>query len=245
MEHKESNPKIYYTTEYGRFKFLKGNRDINELKVKKIREAINNGIDILKYAPVIVNERMEIIDGQHRFAVAKELKSNVYYVIHAEADLSIVPAINSKSSKWRNIDFLNSYCDLKKQEYLQLAEFIHNYPVNLPTAIKLLHSGLANKSAGAIEAFRDGELECKYLKLAEAICQKLQDFQHYCDNPFSGRMIDAMRLLMDNGKYNHDLMVKKLEESGRHIENVTSVKTIIQDLESIINHKSRSRIIIH
>lgn len=113
INHIECSTKIYYTTNYGAFNFLKGNRDINEAKVSKIKEAIKAGIDVLRYAPIIVNEQMEIIDGQHRYAVSRELKTNVYYVIHSSADLSIVPSINSNSTRWRTADFLNSYLDLK------------------------------------------------------------------------------------------------------------------------------------
>lgn len=243
-KHVEANIKIYWTTDYGRFKFLKGNRDIHEGKVNKIKKVIQSGIDVLKYAPIIVNEAMEIIDGQHRFAVSRELKGNVYYVINKEADLSIVPTINSNSSKWRNVDFLNSYVDLKKTAYINLSDFTDQFGVGLSTAIKIVHAGTMDAS-DAVESFREGMLSDKFLKLAYKIAEHLEDFKPYMDNPFSSRMFKVMLTLLDNGKYHHPMMVKKLEESGRRIENLTSPKTIIQDMESIINHRSKHRVIIH
>lgn len=244
-KHVEANIKIYWTTDYGRFKFLKGNRDIHEGKVNKIKKVIQSGIDVLKYAPIIVNEAMEIIDGQHRFAVSREMKGNVYYVINKEADLSIVPTINSNSSKWRNIDFLNSYMDLKKPAYLALHAFMDEFPgIGLSTAIKIVHAGTMEAS-DAVESFREGMLGDNHFQLANKIAIHLEDFRPYMDNPFSSRMFKVMLTLMDNGKYHHPMMVKKLEESGRRIENLTSPKTIIQDMESIINHRSKHRVIIH
>lgn len=245
MEHIESNTKIYYTSDYGRFKFLKGNRDINETKVKKIKADIESGIDFLKYAPIVVNENMEIIDGQHRYAVSRELKTNVYYVINQTADLEVVPAINSKSSKWRVSDFLNSYVDLKRPVYCALKDFIDHFSgISIPTAAKMFHAGTTNEH-GAMEAFQDGTLKADFQEVAHDIATLLTDFKPYTNNPYSRRMFAVMLSLHDNGKYNHDFMLKKLEESGRKIENTDTAKTIIQEMESIVNHKSKHRIIIH
>lgn len=245
LKHIEANTKIYYTTDYGRFKFLKGNRDINESKVQKIQEVIRLGIDVLRYAPIIVNEAMEIIDGQHRFAVSRELRTNVYYVIHKEADLSIVPTINSNHTKWRNSDFMNSYIDLKKKAYIELQEFIDAFPgMSLATAIKMFHAGTPS-APEAIEAFRDGTLSTKGEKQAYHLGTLLRDFSEYTSNPYSSRFFHVMIQLLTVGKYEHELMLKKLKESGRRIEDVKSVKTIIQEMESIINHRMRDRVLIN
>jgi hypothetical protein len=245
LTHVESNTKIYYTTEYGMFKFLKGNRDINEAKVSKIKDAIRDGIDILKYAPIIVNENMEIIDGQHRFAVSRELKSNVYYVIHREADLTIVPSINSNSTKWRTVDFLNSYLDLKKEEYITLSEFMQEYPrVGLPVAIRILHDGRVSGKSEAADHFRDGLFKVSHLEKAKTLTTLLLDFEGHTENPYSSRFYEAISQLRNNGKYNHDHLLAKLVESGRRIDNVITVKSIIENMESIANHKSKHRIII-
>lgn len=245
LEHTESNTRIYFTTDYGRFKFLKGNRDINEAKVKKIKQDIESGIDFLKYAPIIVNDKMEIIDGQHRYAVSMALKTNVYYVINQTADLEVVPAINSKSTKWRTVDFLNSYVDLKRPVYCALNDFVKIYKgIGIPTAAKMFHTGTVNEH-GAMEAFQEGRLTAEHMEYAHDIATLLSDFQPYTVNAFSRGMFAAMITLNGNGKYNHEFMLKKLQESGRRIENLESTKSIIQDMESIINHKSKHRIIIH
>jgi len=246
MKHIESETKIYFTKDYGRFRFLKGNRDINERKVQKIIESIQNGIDVLRYAPIIVNENMEIIDGQHRFAVSRQLKCNVYYVIDKTADLSIVPSINSKSSKWKTADFLNSYLDLKKPEYEILNDFMNNqFPrLNLPTAITLLYNGTAAHGAEAKEAFQDGTYKVRFLDKATEICRFLNDFESYTDNPFSGRFIHVAAKLLSSEKYNHEMMIEKLIQSGRRIERLDTPKSIIEDMESIINHKLSKRITI-
>ncbi len=245
INHTESNTRIYFTTDYGRFKFLKGNRDLNEGKVNKIKDVIRAGVDVLKYAPIIVNEAMEIIDGQHRFAVSRELKANVYYVIHKDADLSIVPTINSNHTKWRNSDFLNSYLDLKRPAYIELHTFIMAHEgISLSTAVKVFHAGTP-ASSEALEAFRDGTLSIDGKDRAYHLGKLLSGFSGHTDNPYSSRFFHVMIQLDGNDKYDHALMLRKLEESGRRIEDVKSAKTIIQEMESIINHRMRERVVIH
>ena len=245
MKHLESNTQIYFTTEYGELKFLKGNRDINASKVEKIIKDVKSGIDLFKYAPIIVNENMEIIDGQHRFAAARALKVNVYYVI-MQADLSIVPSINSKGSRWRTVDFLNSYVDLKKENYVDLQNFIKTYErISLPIAIRLFHTGKSESDKDSMDAFQDGELSNKFRGEAHKYSTILCDFIPFTDNPFSQRMFQTIMQIHGNGKYNHELMIKKLNDSSRRIEDLKSAKTIIQNMESIINYKSKTRIIIN
>lgn len=244
FNHVESNTKIYFTTDYGRFKFLKGNRDLDERKVNKIKDIIQQGVDVLKYAPIIVNEAMQIIDGQHRYVVSKELRTNVYYVIHKEADLTIVPAINSNHTKWKNTDFLNSYIDLKKHDYIELREFLDQHPgLSLSTAVKLFHDGTPNGKEG-IDAFRDGQFKLNHYDHIVELTEMLTDFIGHMDNPYSSRMYLVMLAIEGNGKYDHGKMIAKLRESGRRIEAIKTTKTIISEMESIINHKMRDRVYI-
>lgn len=245
IKHIESVVKVYFTRQYGAFKFLKGNRDINEAKVKKIVQMCNRGVNQLKYAPIIVNKNMEIIDGQHRYAAARHLQENVYYVIQDDADLSIVPTINSNSSRWATRDFLNSYVDLKRSAYVELRAFLDEFPrVSISTAAKLFHSG-ESVSGEAMDAFRDGDLLSKYKDRAYDFANLLKDFAPYTENPFSSRFFTAIAMLDGNGKYDHEVMVGKLAKAKRRIDNITSAKTIIQDMELIYNHGNHSRVVIH
>lgn len=244
IKHHESNRKIYFTTEYGRFKWLKGNREINEAKVKKIMEDIREGINFLSYCPIIVNKHMEIIDGQHRFTCAKMLKLPIHYVIHDEAELEVVPKINSRSSKWTTKDFLNSYVSLKKKDYVLLQEFLDNHlRISLPIAIKLLHDGNL-KGEGTIDLFRDGDFCFKHEQSVKELMRLLKDFEPFTANPYSARFVNVMLQLHNNGKYDHEMMIRKLHESGKMIDQIESTKTIISNMEQIINHRMRDRVLI-
>ena len=246
MKHIESEKvKVYWTNDYGRFKFLKGNRDIIEHKVKSIIKDVKEGINFLPFAPIVVNENMEIIDGQHRFVVSQQLKDNVYYIIAKETSIPIVPKINSKHSRWKAVDFLNSFIDMGKEPYMELKKFLNVYPsTNISTAFKLFPTGTI-KGDGAREAFEDGVMKDTHKDVAYKLACLLKDMEDFCDNPFSSRMYQALMKLEGNGKYDHELMLNKFVESGRKLQNYKSGKEIIEAMESIINHKSRNKINIY
>jgi hypothetical protein len=244
LKHVVSSREIYFTTEYGRFKFLKGNRELNERKIDKLVEDIKAGIDFLPYCPIIVNEQMEIIDGQHRFMAARKLKTNVHYMIKKDATLEAVPAINSKGSKWRTVDFMNSYVDLARGEYLTLKLFREKFPrMSLPVAIRLLHDG-NTKGSEAIDVFKEGLFKASHVQKAQEVARRLQDFEPYTDNPFSARFVNVMLRLIESELYDHEAMKEKLAQAGKRIENIDSEKSIISNLEEIANHRLKTRIFI-
>ena len=74
---------VYETTDYEQFGKLKGNRNINEAQVIGIR----NSIEKIGYQPVpiLVNERLEVIDGQHRLEAARTLGIPIYFIIQKGA----------------------------------------------------------------------------------------------------------------------------------------------------------------
>jgi hypothetical protein len=58
----ESKERIYETYNYGIFNYRETNRDLDHSRVKRIADNIlEKG---LLFAPIIVNENMEVVDGQ-------------------------------------------------------------------------------------------------------------------------------------------------------------------------------------
>ena len=70
---------VQKTKNYAQFKYLLGNRPIDRYHLRKLRESIENN-NHLNLHPIIVNQDFEIIDGQHRFEVARDLGLDVYFI---------------------------------------------------------------------------------------------------------------------------------------------------------------------
>ena len=71
---------ILTTTDYSIFKTLEGNRAVKDHRVDKIVKSICN----IGYvtSPILVNEKMEVIDGQGRLQALERLGMPVEYIIH-------------------------------------------------------------------------------------------------------------------------------------------------------------------
>ena len=70
--------KVYETTDYNMFRTLDGNRLVRDSHVRNLVDAIRKNDMKL---PLIVNKKMEILDGQHTLAAKKLLKKVVQYII--------------------------------------------------------------------------------------------------------------------------------------------------------------------
>ena len=82
------------TTDYKRFKFLINNRQTARNHINRLKDAITKNPDILSVQPILVNEKMEIIDGQHRFTAASELGLPIHYTVVKGLDISTARDMN-------------------------------------------------------------------------------------------------------------------------------------------------------
>lgn len=71
--------KVYITDEYDIFKKLYANRQTRKDNIKKLTASMTNNGWV--GGPIIVNENMEIVDGQNRLEGAKAANVPVEYLI--------------------------------------------------------------------------------------------------------------------------------------------------------------------
>lgn len=133
----------FSTTNYEIFKKFKGNRDVSRVKI--LMECIENH-GFVKEWFIIVNSKMEVLDGQHRLEACKELGIPVYFVINDKIDLTTIQEANASTSKWKTIQFINSYAESGKEDYVKLSKFVDKYKkIGLHTVIAVsegsIHSG--------------------------------------------------------------------------------------------------------
>lgn len=122
----EKDLKTYITRDYSVFKYLSGNRDINLHNVNNIvKNVLENG---LLPKIVIVNENMEVIDGQHRIEAFKQLNLPVEFQIRKGLGLKDCIAYNVSSKKWETVDYINSYAERGIDDYITLKKCIDEYP---------------------------------------------------------------------------------------------------------------------
>lgn len=111
--------KVEHSTDYESFQLIHSNRKISPTFVQTL---VNDPTfpEGYKYCPTIVNDRLEIIDGQHRFMAAKTLGIPVYYLKKSGATTQDIKTLNSQQHKWEGVDYLNFYCLQGNENYIVL-----------------------------------------------------------------------------------------------------------------------------
>lgn len=112
------------TKNYGMFKRLEGNRDVK--CVKKIMDSIEKVGYIPN--PIIVNEKMEIIDGQNRLEALKTLNLPIYYIIHKGIGIEEARSLNLGRTNWKPLDYVRSYAEEGRKSYKLIMQLIEDYP---------------------------------------------------------------------------------------------------------------------
>lgn len=98
---------VFCETNYKVFKKLNGNRSINMKIVNRIIESIKKVGQIP--VPIVVNENMEVIDGQNRLEAFEILGLPVYYVITNGAGTSECIMLNINQTPWKLGDYIDTY----------------------------------------------------------------------------------------------------------------------------------------
>ena len=177
MEQTISPPVIEVSTDLGLFKTLKGNREVRIPHVKKLKEFIQRDPSALRYNPILVNSKMEVIDGQHRLATVGMINEEytvqlpVYYIIKPDAKLKTAIAINSSAKPWTPNDYAESYANQGNEHYQIYIDFIKQYKLNHDVLLSYL--GLNNPVSA--QDFKDEDFVANNPKVSKDLCEKLSE----------------------------------------------------------------------
>lgn len=116
---------VYTTRDYSKFKRVIGNRDIPESRINKIIDSIQKIGWI--HNPIVVNENMEVIDGQGRLTALQRLKMPVEYIMAPGAGAKECVYMNMNIMNWRLSDFVKSYAEQGNENYKRMVNLMNNY----------------------------------------------------------------------------------------------------------------------
>jgi hypothetical protein len=231
--------KVYRTNDYSIFKTVKGNREVDKSNVKRLVKSLQL-INLLEENPIIVNDRMEVIDGQHRLEAAQLLSLSIYYIVRRSARLPEVQLLNSNSKSWTLHDYLKSHIKRGNTSYVVIQDYCDKYGLPLSLGLELLSN--KEDARRKIESLKDGTFEIGNLKKAERIGDIISEYKPYTENGVyrSQEFVRAVKRLLKGDVYNHNVMLKKLTHMKGLIRREASAKYYLRALEDIYNYKQRN-----
>jgi hypothetical protein len=250
LNHYTSTVAVFQTDQYKNFTMIKGNRPLNEMKMNRIIKQIETGNDMLQYYPIqvrIMEGKMQILDGQHRFMICKKLKRAVHYIIVTEAkSMSDIANVNSNVEKWKGENFINCYIQEGNENYVILQQFLEKYAISLSVTLLLLKNGNPGVEGAHVElneSFRIGTYEVKHLEAATEIaemCKLFRKFPHWRSRAF----IIAIYRIYKAGLISVGEVFTAYEKQPEMLTQQANYKAYISQLEQIVNVRKQKRILI-
>lgn len=239
----ESSKKIYITKDYSIFKKLTGNRSTELERITKICDSIREVGYIT--SPILVNEKMEVIDGQGRLEAFKELGIPVEYIIQEGTGIKECISMNVYQTNWSAIDYIKSYKDLNYKSYVLYYKLIEKYKnLNLTT----IYTALTGYGRPELKPIREGNLNFTDEQYEEAIkrLDYLEKFIPYFSkvNGKVGQLQRAILICYPLEGVDKERMFEKIINNVRTMTPWITVAGAIQSIEEAYNRNIRNHIYI-
>lgn len=230
---------IKSTKNYSLFKNLAGNRNVDPARVSKIKKSIlKNGWFT---NPILVNEKMEIIDGQGRYAALKELNMPIEYVVERGIGIECCINMNTAQTNWTIMDYVGSYAERGNENYQRLVMLMEECP----------GFGIHTYATALFQQYRfDFDIISKgYLIITPKLLEKAKENLEYLNqmNPYlKGRLPGRLHTLhqaiiiaKNLPGVDPDQLFNKVIMRIRNTAGWNTIGAAIQTLEEVYNYKSK------
>lgn len=228
---------IFEELDYTKFRKLPDNRDVLSNRLSKLLASFS-AKQILN--PIIVNEKMQIIDGQGRYETLKKLGRPIPYIIAKGADSNDCKRMNRYNSKWSNLDFAKSYAAAGNENYINLLKAcsLTTYPINRVARLANHSTAMTATGESPIESgkfiFSEEDIT-KVLKIKEMIT----DIQ---DTLLLGKRINdafcvSIKIMSEYKGYNHTHMISNCKKLKNTFSVISGIEGMLQEFERVYNYK--------
>lgn len=235
---------IHETMDYGKFKFVEGNRDVRHANkiIKSIQE-----IGLLM-SPILVNERFGIIDGQGSFLACKALGLPVRYVIQNGIGVKEAQYLNKFQTNWKLDDYIHSYSvgQEKKESFENLTAVMKQFPEYDYSIIVRAASQSGNRQING-KLIKDGNYEMSFDDMNRAIRRLtiLRRFDDALKNvKYAKKYLMALVYVIAKSETEPRISVEQLVDGvATNInlcEKATTVGVAIQNIDFCYNNRRRA-----
>jgi len=238
------NSDVMKSSDYEKFSILEQNRVVNDKHVNELVVSIQNSGQL---TPIIINEKFEIIDGQHRFDACRILKIPVMYLISYKTSINEVILMNNTQKSWKLHDYLRCFSDNKwhnHETYQKVDKFMREHDLKLTTCIVLLSEGTGgggstgtSLTGQGLISFRKGTYKIGNFVKAQAIAKILSEIKAFApDLVGSDRFCRSYCKLSSEPKWNHDSAVYQIKKYRRKYDGASSKEEALQGLLAVYNY---------
>ena len=234
--------KVYETKNYDKFSLVVGNRPIKRKGVKwnTLLESIKEHGQL---EPALVNERFEVINGQHRLACCMELGIPFKYTFGRGSVSGELIAEANRSNKWGMREYVNFYANQTDESAIS-----YKYFEALREEFKLGDSALTSVLSGSDgtcvrKAIQRGTLEITekhYTQVRKCLTelQELGFFKWKKENSINARAYwEAVTYAWRHKDVNLKRLIKVMFENEYRIPSTAKPTELLRCLSEIYNKR--------
>lgn len=237
-----SESALRYTKDFDKFVLMRGNRKVVERHVQSLMNRMQKQGNLTTHFPIVVNERMEVIDGQHRLEALCRLSDmgaknpdgervwTPFYRVETGLRIENVRDINNGHRNWTWHDYMTSYVNEGKDDYERFQNLIKHFGLSFSTT--LLYC--CGDDRGQTKKFREGNLLMRDHQRAFMLLKWYKEIsesaQHHTE-PFAG----VMCRVMQHPEYDHKRMKIKMEKYSTLLKKFVNRADYFRTVEDIYN----------
>lgn len=226
---------IQRTNDYDKFSFLSNNRDASRAHIEALKRAFQDYGNLTESQPVLVNERLQIIDGQHRFIAAQELGSPIFYTTVPGLGIQEARQMNILHKNWTTDDYAESYAKGGNMQYIKYLELKEEFGFSHSVLISYAKEG---RVKGVFADFRNGTFVIDDLEATRQRLSMLADVTAIIGATLADKIFAmAFRRAMQSPHYDHVRMLKKLAELQTEFKSFSKQTDALRQLEDIYNYR--------
>lgn len=231
---------IKTTTNYGMFKRLEGNREVSKQRKMAIFASIRENGYI--GAPILVNEKMEVIDGQGRLAACEELGIPIPFCVKNGTDVKSCMILNQNTRNWTDEEYVKSYARQGDPSYKFLLILMEDFGVGCHTAI--FASKGVQSGGGANSIIRRGlynMTQDEYWRGRETLNQ-LMPLMPYIKSAstHTQRLSFAIMYAINNSTVDYERLRSVMAKKAQTIASFTKMEEMLGEISRIYNYGLRS-----
>ena len=230
------------TNDYGRFKTIKSNRNLNLGHVNSLFKSIS---EQELFTLIYVNELYEPIDGIHRIAAFEKAQKPICYAIISGYGENELARYNNNLKNWSYEDYIHHYCVLGNVNYIEYAKFKAKYGMGHHTNIILLSGWMVNPGKSVGEKFKQGKFVINDLEGAKKKASMLKQLNFY-PGWNSRSFVFAFLEVLAHPNFKFYIFLEKFKKrSSWMLEVGGEKKHYLKAMEKIYNYGSRKRVAIY
>lgn len=232
-------------------KLSENNRDIFRNHVDRLKELIQEK-GYIKGLPILVNEKGEIIDGQHRYMACKELGIAPEIVVGPDIDL--IPLINSTQLKWRIVDYVKYYASKGYPDFILLQQLCEKHAITPSMFMNIMlnkapsRNGLMRKTSSAeghplkTGTFKFPDMSDKGIAKIERKIKAILDLVATLELPKTDKLLIAICRLTLDPNFRFDKMHAKVKYLKSRVYRCATINEYVNMLTGIYNYKNTNKI---